>query len=120
MSRPDRGSDRKEAAAGHGWLLLDPSAVPERWRDRVVPLAFVPLFPDELTSVLNGDPATPEVTRAEEDLLRLVARGLSVHAIALRLGLGERGTHKRLAKLRERFDVPSTAALRALLVQRGF
>jgi DNA-binding CsgD family transcriptional regulator len=57
---------------------------------------------------------------ADENLARLTARGLTVSAMAGRLNLSARSVNRRLARLRERLGVASTAELAVELARRGF
>lgn len=112
-------------AAGHGldragWLLLAPEAVPERWRDRSVPMMLVPLLPGEASSLLAGEPVLPVVSKDDETLLRMAARGASAGAIARRLHVGPRTVQRRLARYRKDLGVTTHAELRAELAKRGF
>jgi len=102
-----------------GWLILKGN-VPERWRDRAVPLYLVPLLPQEAEQVVAGSTLLPDVHLEEEPLLRLVARGRKTASIARELGIPLRTIERRLAKLRERFNVASTADLTILLSRLGF
>lgn len=103
-----------------GWLFLEPSAVPERWRDRSVPAAMVPLTPEETDDLLRGDPVEPRLHPADEELARLAAQGLTVDAIAGRMGVTPRSVYRRLSQLREQLGVGSTAELATELARRGF
>jgi len=104
--------------AHEGWLFVDPSRVPDRWRDRAVPVCLVPLLPEEAASVLDG--SLPELSEDVEELARLVAGGMSVTEMARRLHLSHRSVQRRLARLRLRLGVETTAQLAALLARRGF
>ena len=103
-----------------GWLLLDPADVPDAWKDRVRPMAWVPLLPDEARQILEEGSAVPDVTAQDPEFLRLVARGESAGIIARRLALSTRSVHRRLARLRDALRVSSTAELAAELSRRGF
>lgn len=102
------------------WVLMDPSSLPSRWRERAVPMLVVPLLPEEAQELLDGERVLPEVMASDELLLRLIARGTSTRTISLKLGLSVRTVHRRLAQLRERYGVRSTAQLVALLSRQGF
>ncbi len=102
-----------------GWLFLRPEAVPDRWRDRTIPMVAVPLAPGEMAQFL-ADGAPRELGSEEEELIRLVGRGLSVRAMALELGITPRSVQYRLARLREKFGVKSTTELVAEAARRGF
>ena len=94
--------------------------VPERWRDRAVPLYLVPLLPQEAEQIVAGSTLLPDVHLDEEPLLRLVARGRKTVSIARELDVPLRTIERRLARLRERFNVSSTADLTILLSRLGF
>lgn len=55
----------------------------------------------------------------EEELVAFVAEGLSTKAIASHLGLTPRTVERRLARLRDRLGLSSTAELTALLARMG-
>ncbi|MGH2709936.1 MAG: hypothetical protein ACRDH9_01870 [Actinomycetota bacterium] len=100
------------------WFISGLRDVPERWRSRAVPGILVSLLPEETDKVLGaaGDEIEPE----DVPLLGLVARGLTVAAIARTLGIPIRTLNRRLAELREEFEVGSTTELTGLLARRGF
>ena len=106
--------------AAEGWLLLPPEHVPPNWEARGVPLTLVPLLPHETATVLDGKPATKELAQEDEELIRLVAQGLSTVAIASRLNMPLRSVERRLGRLRKQFQVDSTAELAVFLARRGF
>lgn len=103
-----------------GWLLLEPGAVPERWRGRMRHVAMVPLLPSEADGLLAGRPASPALDPSDEAIARLVARGLSVIAIAAELGMSTRSVQRRLVRLRELLGAESKAELAGLLAAKGF
>jgi DNA-binding CsgD family transcriptional regulator len=103
-----------------GWVLLPEAAVPERWRSRAIAMWLVPLLPDEAEQILEEGRAEPGMTPAEEAVACLVARGMTVDAIARQLRISPRSVNRRLASLRERIGVASTAELAAALASRGF
>ena len=107
---------------GHipGWLILDPELVPEAWKERARPLAWVPLLPDEAAQILEEGSAEPAASAHDPEFLRLVARGEAAGVIARRLALSTRSVHRRLARLRDSIGVSSTAELAAELSRRGF
>jgi DNA-binding CsgD family transcriptional regulator len=102
------------------YLFLDPDSVPERWADRVIPMAMVPLTQPESDQVLSDEPVKPDPLTGDSDLMRLVARGVSAEVIARRLGLAPRSVYRRLARLRDEFGVASTAELATELAGHGF
>lgn len=103
-----------------GWLLLSPPAVPERWRHRAVDLCLVPLLPEEAAQALAREPVDPAMDPEDAVLARLLAQGVTIEAIATEVGMSVRGVQYRLAGLRERFGVETTAELRGLLARWGF
>ena len=103
-----------------GWLFLEADSVPERWRDRAVSVAMVPLLPGEAAQVLAGESAEPEVDETDHLIVALAAEGITIDGIARRIGMSPRGVQLRLARLRDRLRAGSTAELRVLLARRGF
>ncbi len=103
-----------------GWVFLEPEAVPERWRSRAVEVLLVPLLPEEMDDILAQGRAVPELDPKDERLAELVASGASLPSIADELGLAPRTVERRVARLRTRFGVGSTAELAALFSARGF
>jgi non-specific serine/threonine protein kinase len=65
--------------------------------------------------VRGGDPPEAEIhlTARQDDILRLVAEGLSDKQIAGRLGVRRRTVSKHLERLYERLKVPNRAAAAA-------
>ena len=109
--------ERNAAAEGpFAWILISPADTPDAWRHRAQPMNLVPLLPEELAR-LSGEPETSE---GDEELLRLVARGSSTEQIARTLNLSRRTVERHLARLRERYHQPTTAALSSFLARRGF
>jgi DNA-binding CsgD family transcriptional regulator len=113
---PTTPPDAKGAVA---WLFMPPADVPERWQRRAVPLMMVPLLPAEAESVLSEGAVEPDL-RGEEDLLRLVAQGLTRETIARRLGVSVRTVQRRLAAIQNRTGAGSLPELAVQLAQRGF
>ncbi|HEV2756092.1 MAG TPA: helix-turn-helix domain-containing protein [Actinomycetota bacterium] len=103
-----------------GWILVAPSALPERWRDRATPMFLVPLLPDEAHDVLAGEPAGSELHGEDLALAKLVARGVPVDDVARQLHLTSRTVYRRLARLRRLVGVTTTGELVAELARRGF
>ena len=103
-----------------GWILVAPSALPERWRDRATPMFLVPLLPDEARDVLAGEPAGSELHGEDLALAKLVARGVPVDDVARQLHLTSRTVYRRLARLRRMVGVSTTGELVAELARRGF
>src|SRR5688572_22690991 len=96
------------------WLLVDQEPA-GWWRHRATPLWLLSVTPDELTTLIAQRPSGPPLPREEEELLPLVAAGLGTRAIATRLGVSPRTTERRLARLRRRWKVATTAELATLL-----
>ena len=103
-----------------GWLFLRSEVVPDRWRDRAQPALLVPLLRGETENLLSEGQVEPEILLRDEPLARLAARGRTAAAIARELGLSRRTVERRLAALRLRLGVDSTAELALVLSQRGF
>jgi DNA-binding CsgD family transcriptional regulator len=102
------------------YVLMVPEQVPERWSGRARSLSLVPLDPDEASQVLSKGSATPSMSQEEESVAKLVARGHSARAIAQALHMTERSVYRRLARLRKRAGVETTAQLAAQLAHQGF
>lgn len=103
MTGPGVGSDQDSAVA---WVIVDPSAVPERWAGRAWAVAAIPLLADESADLLNGTPVT-RMDRMDEELLRLIGDGLSSRAIAGRLQISERTVDRRVAHIKDRLGAAS-------------
>ena len=75
----------------------------------------------EAARLLRGgaSDAPPRLPREEAELLRLLARGLSVSAAAEQLGLSRRTATRRLAGARQRLGVRSNAEAVAHFVDDG-
>ncbi len=109
------------AAESAGWLFVRSSDVPEPLRDRAVAMSMVPLYPGELTALLDPArraPAPPDERTAR--LIALVAQGLPKRQVARELQMPDRTLDRRLQQLRVRFGAATYPELAALLVQRGF
>lgn len=114
------GSPQPAGEEPQGWLLLSLGAVPERWRHRAVELALIPLLPEEASRTLAGVATHPAIDPEDASLARLLARGLTIEAIAREMDMSVRGVQHRLARLRERLGLQTTAELRALFARSGF
>lgn len=103
-----------------GWLFLHPSAVPERWAERAVDVAMVPLLPEEAANILDEGTTEPATDPSDEALLKLVAGGRSIASIARELGIGDRTVDRRLERIRTRYGIGSKAEMAAFFAERGF
>ena len=119
-SRPSGSVVSSRPRADSGWVLLPPASVPDRWRGRAMELLLVPLLPGEDTAFLDGTAATPAVDAVDERVADLAARGLSATAISQELAISTRSAYRRLAGLRRRLGVSSSAELAGELSRRGF
>ncbi|MGH2692196.1 MAG: LuxR C-terminal-related transcriptional regulator [Actinomycetota bacterium] len=102
------------------WIFLENADLPPVWRRRAVPGYMVLLAGPELERLTGAAEAEPGIDAEDEPILPLVARGLTVTSIASRMGITPRTVERRLARLRERLEVGSTAELAVLLAERGF
>lgn len=117
MARKKTTAKRQDDA---GWLFVSATAVPKRWRDRSIPCVLVPLLPEEAHQVLSGSSAVPGIDPEDEDLARLVGRGLPAEEIAAEMGLTRRTVDRHLARLRKALGTRTTTELAAALATRGF
>lgn len=99
------------------WIAVDPSAVPEGWKERALSVALLPMLPGEASRVLE---TLVPLGHEDPTFLSLVARGASPRSIARELGLSIRSVHRRTARLKELLGVESSAQLSASLARRGF
>lgn len=111
--------DALHDVAGKSWLLLPPEAVPKVWRSRSREMALIPLLPEEKDSVLSGVPASPQIDERDEQIMRMVMKGATLSEMSRTVGLSPRGVQHRLARLRERFGLRTTAELAAYLARLG-
>ena len=102
------------------WLVMDPSTVPGRWRDRARTAAVVHLLPAEASALLAGDPVVPALAADEEALAHALVAGRPLRVLSRDLGLSPRTVQYRIARLRDRMGATSTADLVALLAANGF
>lgn len=102
------------------WVVLEPEAVPDRWKGRARYVALIPLVGSEGDQVLAGEPAAPDISAQDEGLARLIARGLSTSEIARRLSVSERSIERRTASLRKQFGLQSKEELSLFLARQGF
>lgn len=105
--------------AATSWLFVSPNALPDRWRDRAVPLFLVPLLPGESTDLLEGQ-NLDRLSLDDEIALRLLATGADAQRIAKELHVTVRTVYRKLARLRGTFGVETTTELAAALAARGF
>jgi LuxR family maltose regulon positive regulatory protein len=61
----------------------------------------------------EGDPLLSAITRREQQVLQLIAHGLTNHEIAERLFLSEHTVHRHVANILAKLDLPSRAAAAA-------
>lgn len=115
----DSGSEMPQSE-GRAWLLIPPAAVPARWRNRAVDMSLIGLLPEETVQILAGDLAEPAIEGRDVELAHLLARGLTIEAIAREMAMSVRGVQRRLTRLRERIGVASTGELRGVLARGGF
>lgn len=120
MNRPRTARSAPAARSFGGWVLMDPKDVPEAWRARAVPLALVPMLPEEVGNVLKDGETVPRITGADVLLARAIARGISLAQIARDLRLPLRTVQRKCAQFRERLGVETTAELAAALSKQGF
>ncbi|MDQ3952041.1 MAG: hypothetical protein M3279_03590 [Actinomycetota bacterium] len=118
----ERAEPEVEVEGGRlpGWILVAPSELPDRWRDRAMPMFLVPLLPGEARDVLSGEPAASELHGEDLALAKLIARGIPVEDCARELHLTSRTVYRRLARLRRLVGVGTTNELVAELARRGF
>ena len=110
-------AERNPPSSGpFAWLLISPADTPEEWRHRAQQMNLVPLLPEELARLSRE----PEGSEGDDELLALVARGSTTEQIARTLNLSRRTVERHLARLRERYHQPTTAALSSFLARRGF
>ena len=98
------------------WLLLPADETPEEWKARARPVNLVPLLPEEIARLVEDR----DRSEGDDELLRLVARGSTTEQMARSLDLSRRTVERHLARLRERYGQPTTAALSSFLARRGF
>lgn len=122
--RMDHGGDGApedvRRAGRRVWVLLSEEDVPARWQGRAVPLALIPLLPEEADGILRSGWTEALATPEDEAVARLAARGASANDIARQLHMTPRSVYRRLARLRERLGAGSSAELVARLTEHGF
>lgn len=106
--------DRRET-----WLVVEPDDVPERWSGRALQVTVIRLSAEEAQRVL-GDPVGPTIAPYDEDLAHLVASGLGVPDIAMKLHLTTRSVYRRLARLRAASGAATLGELAAKLSRLGY
>ena len=99
-------------------VAVDPGQVPEPWRGRAELVALIRLDDGEALRLFESL-SPPTDLPEDEEFLRLVASGHPTRDIARLLGLSRRTVERRIADLRERFEVETTPQLVALLTRRG-
>lgn len=103
-----------------GWVILNPSAVPDAWQSRAIPMVLVPLTPGEGVQLLSEAPVEQDIRAADLPLVHLVARGHSAPEIARVLGVSPRTVYRRVTRMREEFAVSTMEELATELARRGF
>ena len=118
----DEEGNGLDVSALDAWIFIraSPSAIPEPWRGRAVPVSLLPLTPEETTDLFETTTLRPQLSTGDAEIASLLAAGLSPTAIASRTGKSPRTIHRRLARLRELLQTSSTAELAVLLARRGF
>ena len=116
----ERGAGEEVPRSNRAWVFVASAHVPDRWRHRAVEGSLIPLSPAEAAQLLAGESVAPELDLVSERVAHLVARGLTVVAIARHLAIAPRSVDRYLARLRGHFDVSSTAELAVELAKRGF
>jgi DNA-binding CsgD family transcriptional regulator len=102
------------------WVLLPADAVPDEWARRGRPFVLLRMLPGEARRLLGGAPARPELDAVDERLVALVAAGRSAAETGRLLGYSRRTVERRLARLRAKVGVATTAELVAHLAAAGF
>ena len=100
-------AEREAAAAAE--LLLDLGAATEAQRAQRLLAA----------SSSIGDSPLPGITRREQDVLRLLAEGLTNREIAARLVISEHTVHRHVANILRKLDLPSRTAAAAHAARSG-
>ena len=100
------------------WVLLSPDACPDAWLRRAVPVMRVPLGKHEASGILDERPRPPSLA-SDEELARLLSRGMSTLQISVALGISPRTVFRRVARLRRDFGASSTKELVSLLARYG-
>ena len=111
---------QKLAADRTVYVFMPPEDVPDGWADRASPLMLIPLTPDEAAGLIKAEPIRSGADRDELRLMQLVAAGRYIDEIADELTLAPRTVFRRLAQLRRRYGVASTAELAVVLARAGF
>lgn len=109
-----------EGGDAPAWVMLPPDSIPARWRSRAQHVALIALLSEEAANLLAGTPAVPALDDRDERLASMVVAGASMSQMARAVGLSRRGVGHRLARLRQRFGVATTAELIAELGRLGF
>ena len=112
--------DAPSTADVPGWVILSPSAVPESWRSRGIPMVLVPMTPSEASELLSDTPVEQDIPVADLPLVHLVARGHSAAEISRALGVSLRTVNRHVARLRDEFRVATIQELATKLARRGF
>lgn len=102
------------------WLFLRADSVPERWKQRSIAAALIPLSPQEVEEILGQGRTEPLLDPLDERIAQLTAQGVTVNAIARELKISTRSVDRHLARLRAELGVGSTTELAVELARRGF
>lgn len=107
-----------DIGAGPTWLIVPPTIeLPAAWSARTITVRLLALAPTEVAELIER-----KGTQRDRDppFLQLVARGLPARDIARRLRITDRSVYRRLAGLRDEFEVETNAELAAVLARQGF
>lgn len=108
------------AGGPKGWLLLPPASVPDAWKTRSVPMALVPLLPEEVTNILSSGSTAPALDPFDERIAGLLAEGASIATVASRLRVSERTVDRHVDRLKKYFRVDSKEQLAVRLAGHSF
>lgn len=104
-------------SASVGWFFLPMADVPDRWVERALPMALVPLLPAESAELLAGVPRSDE---GEVHFRRLVAQGKSRAQMAKDLSISLTTVDRRLRRLLDELGCKSRAEAAGMLARKGF
>lgn len=101
-------------------VILPANAIPPGWESRASPMVLLGLLPDEAQALIAGGPVTSQLPPEDVALVRHAAAGRTAREIADALFITQRMVYRRLARLRQRYGVSSSAELASLLTGSGF